>query len=71
MGMKFKLNLKCAACGAINNSVNYMPLNADEHFTCTKCKAKNLIAMSFLTILDNPDGKYTMMMKPPEKRMDV
>jgi hypothetical protein len=64
---RFKLTLQCCACGAGNN-VQYMPLKADEGFTCGKCKQKNLVVMSFLTMPSNPPGTYNMMMKPSEAR---
>lgn len=64
---RFKLSLQCAACSAVNN-VQYMPLKADEGFVCGKCKQKNIIVMSFLTMKDNPVGTYNMMMKPSEAR---
>lgn len=66
--IQYDLQMSCPMCQTMNQ-VKYV-MGDNESFECTKCKQKNNIMMSFVAIVDNPPGVRTMMVQPPERRLN-
>ena len=49
MGDFYHLNLKCAACNALNKDTYYAESSGATSFTCENCKKINWIYMGFTT----------------------
>ena len=66
--IQYDLTMTCPMCQS-QNQVKYV-MGDNESFVCKSCNQKSNIMMSFVAIVDNPPGVRTMMVQPPERRLN-